>query len=231
MVFPLGEGVVDYVLAIQPDVILLDLALPHGSGWDVLAQLKTEPHTRAIPVVIVSVIDEPAQGLAQGAAAYLAKPISREQLQTALRQAIPRQQWPSPAAAGPQTAAPDSGPLLLLADDNEMHVTTVAEYLHAHGYRLAVAGNGAEALERARALRPSLILMDIHMPGMDGLEAIRRLRAETDPALAATRIIALTALAMPGDCEQCLAAGANAYLSKPYRLHALRQAIEGQLQG
>jgi len=231
IVFPLGEGVVDYVLAIQPDVILLDLALPHGSGWDVLAQLKTEPQTRAIPVVIVSVIDEPAQGLAQGAAAYLAKPISREQLQTALRQAIPRQQWPSPAAAGPQTAAPDSGPLLLLADDNEMHVTTVAEYLHAHGYRLAVAGNGAEALERARALRPSLILMDIHMPGMDGLEAIRRLRAETDPALAATRIIALTALAMPGDCEQCLAAGANAYLSKPYRLHALRQAIEGQLQG
>src|SRR5712691_1221488 len=95
MVFPLGEGVVDYVLAIQPDVILLDLGLPDGSGWDVLAQLKTEPHTRAIPVVIVSVLDEPAQGRAQGAAASLVKPITRAQLHTALCQVIASQPLPA----------------------------------------------------------------------------------------------------------------------------------------
>lgn len=127
-------------------------------------------------------------------------------------------------------ALPASGPLLLLAEDNPANVVTVAEYLGAKGYRLAVAGNGTEALEYARTLHPALILMDIQMPGMDGLEATRRLRAETDPQVATIPIIALTALAMPGDRERCLAAGANAYITKPCRLKALQQAIEALLQ-
>jgi CheY-like chemotaxis protein len=147
-------------------------------------------------------------------------------------QAIASRQQPAPAGISPaQQEPPDAGPLLLLAEDNEMNVSTMADYLHTQGYRLAVAGNGAEALAHARALHPALILMDIQMPGMDGLETTRRLRAETDPDLAATPVIALTALAMPGDRERCLAAGANAYVSKPYRLHTLLQTIEAQLKG
>ena len=187
-------------MATHPDVILLDLGLPDGSGWDVLARLKAAPLAQAIPVVIVSVIDEPALGLARGAAAYLVKPISREQLQAALCQAMVRRHSPPPAGlVTPQDVPPVAGPLLLLAEDNELNVTTIVDYLHAKGYRLAIAGNGAEALSCARALHPALILMDIQMPGMDGLEATRRLRAESDPTVAATPVIALTALTMPGD--------------------------------
>jgi signal transduction histidine kinase/DNA-binding response OmpR family regulator len=232
IVYPQSAGVVDYARTTQPEVILLDLALPDGSGWDVLAQLKAESCTREIPVVIVSVLDEQAQGLAQGAAAYLVKPVSREQLQTTVRQVRAHQRRGAPAEGVPrQHVMPGGGPLLLLADDNAINVTTVGDYLRAKGYRVTVAGTGADALAQASALHPSLILMDIQMPGMDGLEATRRLRAEPDPHVAATPIIALTALAMPGDRERCLDAGVNAYVTKPVRLHDLLQIIATQLQG
>ena len=121
-------------------------------------------------------------------------------------------------------------PLLLLAEDNEVSINVVSDYLESWGYRVVVARNGFETIERARGERPDLILMDIQMRDLDGLEATRRLRADADPAVAAVPIIALTALAMPGDRERCLAAGANEYLSKPVSLKGLVQAIEMLLQ-
>ncbi len=117
-------------------------------------------------------------------------------------------------------------PLILLAEDNETSSDALSDYLSVKGYRVIVARNGSEAIERARSKKPDVILMDVQMPGMDGLEATRRLRMDAD--LATTPIIALTALAMPGDREQCLAAGANAYLSKPVNLQGLIGAIEAQ---
>lgn len=83
----------------------------------------------------------------------------------------------------------------------------------------------------ARAEQPALSLMDIQMPGMDGLEAIRRIRAEAEPAVAQVPIIALPALAMAGDKERCLTAGANAYLSKPASMRQLLELINVLLPG
>ncbi|MBK8986479.1 MAG: GAF domain-containing protein [Chloroflexi bacterium] len=124
------------------------------------------------------------------------------------------------------TAVPHAadGKVILLAEDNDIFIETVGDYLTAKGYRLMVARNGREAIEQAAVIRPDLILMDIQMPEMDGLQAMTRLRAET--ATAVTPIVALTALAMPGDRERCLAAGANAYLSKPLSLKQLIEVIE-----
>jgi len=116
---------------------------------------------------------------------------------------------------------------ILLADDNEPNILVVSDYLQDYGYRVTVAHNGLEALEKAEAVSPDIILMDIQMPEMDGLEAIRQLRQR--PRFAPTPIIALTALAMPGDRERCLTAGANEYLSKPVSLKKLVQTINDML--
>jgi len=119
-------------------------------------------------------------------------------------------------------------PLVLLAEDDVSNMDTILRYLGAKGYRVIVARNGVEAIERAREERPGVILMDIQMPGMDGLEATRRIRADAE--LAMIPVIALTALAMPGDRERCLEAGANEYMAKPVALRELVRVIEAQLR-
>jgi CheY-like chemotaxis protein len=117
---------------------------------------------------------------------------------------------------------------ILLVEDNESNVITIQEYLSYRGYEVVVAQNGAEATDMAEKFSPDIILMDIQMPKVNGSEAIRRLRADSrfDP----TPIIALTALAMPGDRERCLEAGANEYLSKPVSLKMLVKTIDDLLR-
>jgi signal transduction histidine kinase/ActR/RegA family two-component response regulator len=116
---------------------------------------------------------------------------------------------------------------VLLAEDNESNLSTISDYLAARGYRVVVARDGIEAVASARETPPDVILMDIQMPEMDGLEATRTIRA--DAVLKDIPIVALTALAMPGDRERCVEAGANEYLSKPVDLKQLVNLIEAQL--
>lgn len=112
---------------------------------------------------------------------------------------------------------------ILLVEDNSANVATISSYLSGQGYRLLFATDGEEALTITHATDPDLILMDIQLPEMDGLVAMRRIRAE--PKLAKIPIIALTALAMPGDREKCIAAGANDYITKPVSLKQLVASI------
>lgn len=128
----------------------------------------------------------------------------------------------------PVSAAPKVRQRILLADDHYYNASMMMQYLELHGYQVILARDGAEAVERTLAQHPDLILMDIQMPGMDGLEATRRIRAE--PSQADTPIIALTALAMQGDQARCLEAGANQYLSKPIELKSLLAAIKQVLR-
>ncbi|BAY37953.1 GAF sensor signal transduction histidine kinase [Nostoc sp. NIES-2111] len=114
--------------------------------------------------------------------------------------------------------------VILLAEDNQANIDTFFAYLSFGKYQVIVAQNGEEAINLALKYKPHIILMDIQMPGIDGLEAIRRIRAL--PEIAHVQIIALTALAMPGDCERCLAAGANEYLAKPILLQELQATID-----
>jgi PAS domain S-box-containing protein len=117
---------------------------------------------------------------------------------------------------------------ILLVEDNVINMLVTSDYLNDKGYQVIGARDGLEAIEYALKQKPDLILMDIQMPGMSGLEAIQRIRAA--PGFDSVPIIALTALAMPGDRERCLAAGANEYLSKPVSLKGLEQLIESLLK-
>lgn len=118
---------------------------------------------------------------------------------------------------------PEAMPLILLAEDNDANVVTISSYLKAKGYRMVLAQNGRDAIAMAKAEHPDLILMDVQMPIIDGLEATRQIRQV--PALVNVPIVALTALAMTGDHERCIAAGANEYLSKPFKLKQLAKTI------
>jgi PAS domain S-box-containing protein len=132
-----------------------------------------------------------------------------------------------PALPGPG-AAPAQRPVVLLAEDNPMNRETIVTYLTAKGFRVVIAENGEQAIQQAQAVKPGVILMDIQMPGMDGLEATGILKSRPDTAR--TPIIALTALAMTGDRERCLAAGADDYLSKPVNLRELVTTIQHHLE-
>ena len=135
----------------------------------------------------------------------------------------------APAAIEPAALypAPAGRPTLLLAEDNEASLQLLTSSLDDAGYRVVVARNGAEAAERARDSGVALILMDLQMPGVDGLEATRHIRA--DAQTQAVPIIALTALELPGDRERCLAAGADEYLAKPIHLQTLLKTIGARL--
>ena len=100
----------------------------------------------------------------------------------------------------------------------------IHDYLESHGYHVSVARNGFDGIAQAQRLRPKLILMDVMMPEMDGLEATHRLRSL--PGFEQTPIIALTALAMPIDRDRCLAAGMNDYLSKPVNLSEIMSIVK-----
>ena len=115
---------------------------------------------------------------------------------------------PSPAPSRLETASTcDASPVILLAEDNEASLNTLTSYMTAKGYQILGAKNGAEAVQLAISERPDLILMDIQMPGIDGLEATQLIRQ--NPDLQGVPILALTALAMEGDRDRCLGSGSN----------------------
>ena len=122
---------------------------------------------------------------------------------------------------------PSNTPLILVADDNEINLMTVTDYLRANKLRVIQARDGLEAVKMVREHAPSLVLMDIQMPLMDGLDAIAHLRA--DDKHTTMPIIALTSRAMVGDRERCMAVGANDYLSKPVNMKQLVKTIHTHL--
>ncbi|WP_139558897.1 ATP-binding response regulator [Methylotetracoccus oryzae] len=140
--------------------------------------------------------------------------------------AEPGERLPEPAA----NPAPPGRGKVLLVDDDEINRDIYREYLELKGFAPVLAEDGQQALALALTERPDVIVMDVQMPVMDGLEATRRLRAADDPRLAETPVIALSALAMPGDRQRCIEAGCDVYLSKPVRLDELVRTLTVQLE-
>lgn len=117
---------------------------------------------------------------------------------------------------------------ILLVDDDEVNAMVISDYLEGFGHHVTCASGGKEMFSKLDEIKPDIILMDIQMPNVNGLELSQRLRS--DPRFDTVPIIAITALAMPGDRERCLEAGMNDYISKPVSLKKLRNMVEGRFE-
>ena len=125
------------------------------------------------------------------------------------------------------TAEPNGEPVILIVEDNARNLKLVRDVLNHVGYRTLEAATAEDGLALAREERPGLVLMDIQLPGMDGVEALGQLRS--DPATAGVRVLALTAFAMKDDRERFLAAGFDGYLEKPLDVRLLPEQVAAAL--
>jgi CheY-like chemotaxis protein len=126
--------------------------------------------------------------------------------------------------SAPPLPVPTAGRLVLVAEDYPANLELITSYLESEGFRVAAARNGREAVDQANALHPDVVLMDVKMPVLDGLEAIRLLRG--DPKTRNLPVIALTAFAYESDAAKSLSAGADEYVSKPIDFEVLDRALQ-----
>jgi CheY-like chemotaxis protein len=168
-----GEEGLQLARQLQPRAITLDIVMPDMDGWQVLHALKSDPSTRDIPVILISIVDQKDLGFKLGAADYVVKPFDRD----ALIGAIAR-------------IAPDCRCILVVDDDSNVP-ELVRQSLEGESYMIEWASDGVAALERITQVRPSLILLDLLMPRMDGLAFLDALRA--DVAHREIPVIVLTA--------------------------------------
>jgi len=216
-----------------PQIIVLDWHMPEQNGVDWLLGVRRRPEFKAIPAIMVSsVADDLEVGLAAELSPLrrLAKPVRQSMLRRALHEALQATPFQDISSA-PAMLAPENEPVLdhlsvLLVEDNMVNRTLALEMLQRLGCDAMHAGNGVEALDALEKQDFDVVLMDCQMPVMDGFIATRKLRErETVKKKEPTRVVALTANALAGDREACLAAGMNDYLAKPFTLAQLRNIL------
>jgi signal transduction histidine kinase/CheY-like chemotaxis protein len=174
-----GEEGLDTVRRLNPAGVVLDILLPGIDGWEVLARLKADPATAAIPVVVVSMLDERGRGFALGAAEYLVKPVGKDQLLAALHRVA---------------AIPERPHTVVAIDDDPLAIELVRASLEPEGWTVLDAATGQEGLTLIRERQPSAVLLDLLMPGMDGFEVVEALRA--DPDTKSVPVVILTSMSM-----------------------------------
>jgi PAS domain S-box-containing protein len=213
------------------DAAILDMQMPEMDGLALAGEIRRFRDPRVLPLVMLTSLGRREEDVHAGVdfAAHLTKPIKASQLYEALMRAFGEMsEEVRPVGPGVASGSEATGgaPLqVLVADDNAVNQQLALALVTKMGYRADVATNGAEVLE-ALARRPyDVVLMDVEMPVMDGLEASRRINQEW-PTGQRPRIIAMTANAMQGDREACLAAGMDDYLSKPIRSDELAAALD-----
>ena len=209
------------------DIVLTDLRMPDLDGLG-LADAVREAHPgKDLPVIVLSSIGQ-RERATEAVAAFLTKPVKPAALHDTLARVLTgRTSRAATGGAERFTFDPELGtahPLrILLAEDNVVNQKLARRLLERMGYMIDLAENGLEAIESVARADYDLVLMDVQMPELDGLEATRRIRARWPER--PMRIVAMTANAMEGDRETCLAAGMDDYLSKPIRPEELAAAL------
>ncbi len=209
------------------DVAVLDLVMPETDGLTLAREIRRHRDERELPLVLLTSLGRlPRAESSEEFAVQLAKPVKASQLYNALVKALAaHDQQPEAGEAVPDAGKPAISSLrILLAEDNAVNQQVALKLLEQLGYRADVASNGLEVLAALDRQPYDVVLMDVQMPELDGLDATRRI-CERWPAEARPRIVAMTANAMREDREACFAAGMDEYVAKPIRPNELAQAL------
>ncbi len=235
-----GQQALDWLRAgEQFDLAILDMQMPGMDGLMLATEIRKLPNTLMMPLVLLTSMGVRADNpefTSAGFASCLTKPIKPTQLYETLARVLSGSRPAPRKNAGPARLDPTLAnrlPLrILLCDDNVINQKVALRLLQQMGYRAYLAANGLQALAALDQQAYDLIFMDVMMPEMDGLEATRAIRErQADPAKfpnykSPMAIVAMTASAMPGDREKCLAAGMDDYIAKPVRPEDIRAIIE-----
>jgi CheY-like chemotaxis protein len=213
-------------------IVLLDANMPGLDGFGVAEEIARGPKLTSAIVMMLPASATPAdldRCRELGVAASVIKPIQGLDLRETIDRVLPRTPIVVPRVA-PPLAAP-GGPsarrlAVLLAEDNLVNQRVAQGILTARGHTVTVTNNGLQALKAFQSTRFDLVLMDVQMPEMDGLEATAAIRAHERTVGGHVRIVAMTARAMDGDRERCLASGMDGYLSKPINRGMLTATVE-----
>jgi len=218
----------------QPfDVVILEAHLPGEESGAVALWLRQQPALATTPLVLLTAATHVGEGDRQrwqelNVIACVTKPISQAELWEAISGALTRTRQITPAFSLPAALEAQAGrPLhILLAEDNLVNQRLAVRLLEKRGHTVTTVQDGTEALATVRRQTFDLVLMDIQMPHMDGVEATQAIRAQEQGTVTHVPIVAITAHAMPGDRERCLAAGMDGYITKPLRPAELFAVID-----
>jgi PAS domain S-box-containing protein len=225
-------------------LVLLDGRMPGMDGFELAGQVRQAPMRHCPALLMLTSGAQPgdaARCRELGITGHLMKPVKQSELLNSILAALGAHPVPAApttpvACAGPARAPATQAPAgqrplrVLLAEDNPVNQKLAVRLLEKRGHAVVVAGDGREALQAMEREPFDIVLMDVQMPGMDGLEAVAILRARETGTKSHVPVIAMTAHAMKGDRERCLEAGMDGYLSKPIQPRELFEAIDSLRQ-
>ena len=210
-------------------LVITDANMPERDGFDLAAEIRAHKGLAGATVMMITSggrAGDMARCREMGLAAYLLKPVKQSDLLDAIVTALSGTPWARPGRVEPLSTPAARALRVLVAEDHPVNQELAVRILEKRGHACQVAGNGKEALALLATERFDAVLMDVQMPVMNGLEAAREIRAKENAEGGHVAIIAMTAHAMAGDREQCLAAGMDGYVSKPIDSKKLVTVLE-----
>ncbi len=218
-------------------LILTDMHMPKMDGFGLVEQIRQRPELATSTIMMLTSggqRGDAARCGELGVSAYLLKPVRQSELREAIVRVLSAKEQPGATPMVTQYSLQDDGDSttnlhILLAEDNPVNQKLATRMLERRGYHVVIASNGREALSALEKRSYDLVLMDVQMPEMDGLEATMLLREREKVSGERQLVFAMTALVMKGDRERCMEAGMDGYLSKPIRPQELDEVLDNYL--